>query len=211
MTHDLKPATLRITISGSDHPGITAALFEVLDSQQAELRDLEQFVLHGHLSLGMLVAVAEERAMGTVKDLLFVASELGLNLDYGRVDPSAQRNPGRLAVTALGDPIRPRHVQRLAECLAGHGANIAAIERLSEGRLTALEVLVDEPEIGPDALSPEPGSLRKSLLELGLAEDFDLAVQREGLARRSKRLIAFDMDSTLIQVEVIDELAAASA
>jgi len=208
MSSTNEPTTLRITVSGTDHPGITAALFASLDSHHARLQDLEQFVLHGHLSLGMVVQVQHDLAMDMVKDLLFVASELGLQLDYNHVpSTAAEQGPSRLAITALGDPIRPRHVQLLAQSLARHDANIAAIERLSRGGLTALEVLVDEPQAGPDALSAHPGSLRRELLELALAEDFDLAVQREGLARRSKRLIAFDMDSTLIQVEVIDELA----
>ncbi len=204
------PAPLtRITVSGPDTPGITAAMSAVLATASVPLVDLEHVVVHGQLTLCLHVQLPDDTAEALSAELRAAAGRMGLTFEQTQVAPHPAPPPTtRVAITALADPIEARHLQRLAETLAQHEANITAIERLDEGTapISALEVRAE-------LRSPPTGDahdrLRHALLQLALKEGVDLAVQREGLARRSKRLVVMDMDSTLIRVEVIDELARA--
>lgn len=202
----LPPATslVIITVSGPDRPGITAALTGILKQMGGLLLDIEQVVVQGHLSLGMLIGIAEDR--GVLKELLFAAKELGVSLDFKPVEPVTQRTTRaswRYVVTAIGPSLGAGELHALSTTLAEHGGNIARISRLSLGDLRSVEIQV---ELGNTV---NAGSLKKALLELSMRSSFDVALQREGLFRRSKRLVVMDMDSTLIPIEVIDELARA--
>ncbi|TNE88532.1 MAG: phosphoserine phosphatase SerB [Deltaproteobacteria bacterium] len=193
-----------VTVTGSDHPGITAALASVLADHGVALEDIEQVVVHGRLTLCLLLDLPGTDSPA-LRDLLFRAKELGLALDFESLPDARPRPPTtEVAVTALANPISPVHLTALARVLAHHEANIRAIDRLSARGLSALELKAEVLGDG-DRLA----RLRHALLELAIAENVDLAVQPLGLARRSLRLVAMDMDSTLIQVEVIDELARA--
>ncbi len=200
-----------VTVTGPDVPGISAALTAVIAENHAELLDIEQVVVQQQLTLCLLVGVKPGRAQGdpVLKDLLFTAKRMGLELtfrvlekrDPGMTQPPAQLRQ-RYAVTAIGDGLDAKGVHKLTEVLAEQEANIEWIRRLSSGRLLSLEVICSLPG-GEDYAH----QLRRALVEAVAGVDIDVAVQRERLTRRSKRLVVFDMDSTLIQIEVIDELA----
>jgi phosphoserine phosphatase len=160
---------------------------------------VEQVVVQGLLTLGFAVAVDDEQAL--VKELLFVAHELGLSLEFRKPEPKRAEGSQRYALTVIAATLGPRELQAVAEILAAHGANIERIQRLSEGGLEAVEVAL--------SLGGEEAPLKRALLAAAGQGAFDCALQRESLLRRSKRLIVMDMDSTLIRIEVIDELARA--
>jgi phosphoserine phosphatase len=192
-----------VTVSGPDRPGITAKLTGILAQAEADLVDIEQVVVQGHLSLGMMVALGDDR--GALKELLFAAKELGVSLDFKPcearlVDPPALQ---RYVVTAIGPSLGAAEMHALAAALAARGGNIEKIARLSLGDLRSVEFQVDLPAV------ESPAPLKEALLKLSMESSFDVALQREGLFRRSKRLVVMDMDSTLIKIEVIDELARA--
>jgi phosphoserine phosphatase len=194
-----------ITVTGKDHPGITARLTGILAEAGAALLDIEQVVVQGQLTLCLLVRPPETRDV--LKELLFVASELGVSLDFQPVaapKAPAAAVPGRHVVTVVGRALGARELHAVTERLARHAANIERVNRLSEAELGSVEIHI--------ALPPErePEALKRSLLELSMSTNaFDVALQRESLYRRSKRLVVMDMDSTLIRIEVIDELARA--
>jgi phosphoserine phosphatase len=196
-----------VTVAGADAPGITANLAGVIASAGAQLRDIEQVVVQGQLTLSFVVGVEPHATKGSpvVKDLLFAAKELGLDLDFEVLDeqPAPKAGPSSLyALTVIGDEVDARAVHVLTSTLARHGANIESIKRLSDVTLSSLEIVVAAPK-DAERVTALHKELVKSSAELGV----DLAFQRERLARRSKRLVVMDMDSTLIRIEVIDELA----
>jgi phosphoserine phosphatase len=203
-----------VTVTGPDRAGITATLTGILSQQGATLHDIEQVVVQGQLTLCLLIGVPETRDV--LKELLFAAKELGMELDFKPVSPGeggdgdgprgeSRANEGRrYVITAIGPTLGAAHLHALASTLAAEGANIEKIGRLSEDTLASVEI---------HALLP-PGrdseSLRRTLLAVATGAGFDVSLQRESLYRRSKRLVVLDMDSTLIRIEVIDELARAA-
>jgi phosphoserine phosphatase len=199
-----------VTVAGPDTPGITATLTGIVADAGAALLDIEQVVLSGQLTLCLLVGMPLERGgagTGVLKELLFAAKALGLELDFKVVPTTTSPStpsvvPGRrsFAVTVIGSVVDAACIHALTQSLAAHQANIDTIERLSDGDLSSLEIgiSVDEGHVQ---------ELRKALVRIARERDVDLALQVEDLARRNKRLVVFDMDSTLIRIEVIDELA----
>ncbi len=193
-----------VTVSGPDRPGITATLTGILEQMNSQLLDIEQVVVQGHLSLGMLVGVGKDP--GVLKELLFAARELGVSLDFkpaAAPTSTAARPHHRYVVTAIGPSLGAAELHALSRTLAEHDGNISKISRLSQGDLRSVEVQVDLPR------GKDPLPLKEALLRLAMRSSFDVALQPEGLFRRSKRLVVMDMDSTLIPIEVIDELARA--
>jgi phosphoserine phosphatase len=193
-----------VTVTGPDHPGITARLTSIIAEAEAQLLDIEQVVVQGQLTLAFLVSMKADR--GLLKELLFAAKSLGVELDFAPVDTSAggESLAQRYVATAIGRRLGARELYQVSSALAAHGANIERIHRLSQGELGSVEIQLGLPA-GQD---PEP--LKRALLELAMGGTFDVALQREGIFRRSKRLVVMDMDSTLISIEVIDELARAA-
>jgi phosphoserine phosphatase len=196
---------LLMTFTGRDAPGITAQISAVLHREGARLHDVEQVVVQGFLTLGLAVSFADpESEQRGLKELLFSAKGLGLGIEYRRYEPSAEPAArDRFALTAIAPILGASHLLAVADTLADHGGNIERIHRLSEGGLTCVEMAVSL-EAGGDA-----GALKRALLAVAGQGGFDCALQRETLLRRSKRLVVMDMDSTLISIEVIDELARA--
>lgn len=190
-----------VTVTGRDRPGLAAELAGVLASCGAELRDIEQVGIRGRLLLGLVVAVPPGR--GCVKELLAAAARLGVDLDFEPLEPERKTVASRWVVTAIGRPLEALHLHAVTGALASHGGNIARIERLSEGGVSAVEIHLTLPA------ATDPERLKRDLLALSMASPFDVALQRESLYRRAKRLVVMDMDSTLIRIEVIDELARA--
>ena len=203
-----------VTVTGPDHPGITAKLCQTVATNHANLIDIEQVVVQDQLTLCLLVDPHVDdggRASGEplLKDLLFAAKRMGLEMQF---DVLPSRSPEqavplpppslRYAITAIGEGLTADGVHRIAEVLGEREANIENIRRLSNARLLSLEIVCSLPKAADEA-----ASLRSQLLAAVKHLDIDIAVQRERLTRRSKRLVVMDMDSTLIQVEVIDEMA----
>lgn len=195
-----------VTVSGPDHVGITSEITRAIADRSAVLLDLEQVVVQGQLTLAVLVGLDGENASEAVlKDLLFAAKRMGLDLRFAPLEGDAPNETDeslRYAVTAIGDALGAKEISVIAGVLAHHEANIASIRRLTDRGLGSLEAIVALPEG-----EQRPLALRRALMEATSGLGVDVAVQRECLTRRSKRLVAMDMDSTLIQIECIDELA----
>jgi len=208
-----------LNVSGQDHPGLTAALTEVLEEHGVNILDIGQAVIHDHLALGMLLEVPPEAQSGPVlKDLLFQAHQLGLNIHFTPIDEDQyerwvglQGKP-RYIVTLLGRKLSAHNISRVAHVVSRHGLNIDGITRLS-GRFSLKESNARRRacvEFSVRGSAQDVSALRQDLLEISSTDEVDVAFQADNLYRRNRRLLVFDMDSTLIQVEVIDELAKAA-
>ncbi|MER7500708.1 phosphoserine phosphatase SerB [Nonomuraea pusilla] len=199
--------TLLITFTGPDRPGVTSRLFSVLSGFPVTVADIEQVVIRGRLTLGVLVAYAGGPSTGTGTTLGAmwtaverVAEDLGMEVELSTGSLSKeQRRRGRLSVSVLGTTLQPAAIAGIAGRIAAAGANIDRIERLAQWPVTCIELSVS---------GANPDALRIELAAEAAAQEVDVAVQRTGLSRRAKRLVVMDVDSTLIQGEVIELLAA---
>jgi phosphoserine phosphatase len=209
-----------INLTGPDRPGITRDLSAILAQHDLRVLDIGQAVIHDTLTLGLLVGVPEESESHPVlKDVLFKAHEWNLQARFTPVSLAeyerwvgAQGQP-RYIMTLIGTQLTARHLAGLGDVATRHGLNIDNITRLS-GRISMNEQ-PHEPlrscvELSMRGTPDDASALRGELLELAQALDVDIAFQVDDVYRRNRRLIAFDMDSTLIQTEVIDELAMAA-
>ncbi|HJD90515.1 MAG TPA: phosphoserine phosphatase SerB [Corynebacterium urealyticum] len=194
-----------ITVTGDDKPGVTARFFRSLATHDVQLIDVEQSVFRGNLALAALVGVDAD-TLATLNDELPADLEvLGMSVQI-QTDTEAMATkpmPSHVMVV-LGRRITAEDVQRIGQTLAAEGANIDTIRGIADYPVTGLEIHFT-------VANPRPGGgveLRKAVSELTAELHLDIAVERAGLARRSKRLICFDVDSTLIQQEVIEMLAA---
>jgi phosphoserine phosphatase len=205
-------------VSGADRPGVTARLFSALAAPSdgapaVEVLDVEQVVVHGHLVLGVVVgalvdgdgpAADETALLGFLSGVAAnVSGAMGVTVEVeSALQPEPDPGPavGRPHhVIVLGRPVPPDAVAGAARAIAGIGGNIDAIRRLSDYPVTSFELTVS---------GAEATRLRTELASVAAATGADIAVEQVGLARRSKRLIVLDVDSTLVRGEVIDELAA---
>jgi phosphoserine phosphatase len=192
------PKTLLITLTGKDRPGVTSLVFDTLAGFGVEVLDIEQIVLRGRLVLGLLVSSPRDwRALHT--RLADVAAGLSMTLELEQGSGDNRRRPeGRSHVTVLGTPLRSAAVAAIAGRIADTGANIDRIERMARYPITAIDLHVS---------GYDPDKLRDILAREAAAQGVDIAVQPANLLRRSMRLIVMDVDSTLIQGEVIEMLA----
>ena len=206
-----------ITVSGQDRPGLTAALTGVLAQYDVTVLDIGQSVIHNHLSLGLLIESPEAEGCPVFKDLLFKAHELQLQVRFTPISETdyeqwvTAQGRSRHIVTLLGRHITARHLARVTEVVSQHGFNIEEISRLS-GRISLKTPLADQHRGASVQLSlsgevQDIPAMHAEFLRISQELDVDVAVQEDNLYRRSRRLVCFDMDSTLIQTEVIDELA----
>jgi phosphoserine phosphatase len=198
--------TLLLTLTGRDRPGLTTALFSALAAHAVEVLDIEQVVVRGRLVLGVLLA-----PVGTGRvDLAAVAAtaervadDLGLDLEASvGADEEREGNVaagGRAVVTVLGHPLEPGAVAGLTARIAATGANIDRITRLAAYPVTSVRF---------ELSGARADALRSSLAAAASALGLDLAVERAGLHQRATRLVVMDVDSTLVQGEVIEMLAA---
>jgi len=190
-----------LTVTGTDHPGVTARLFAELASVDAEIVDVEQVVIRGRLVLGVLLTIQVDDV--AIKALAAAVSEsagvtIEVSFDEAALDLAEHRRR-RNHVILLGAPLPATAIAAVASAIAEVGGNIDTIARLSTYPVTSLEMMVS------GAKSPK---LRAALSTVASQTGIDIAVEKAGLLRRSKRLIVLDVDSTLIQGEVIDSLAA---
>jgi phosphoserine phosphatase len=198
-----------VTVAGPDQLGITAELTGVIAAGGAALLDVEQVVVHGQLTLCLLLGLEPARLERIVEALRATAGRMGLEVGIRPVGPDSDGaiTAAQFAVTVIGDQLDAGGLHAVARVLARHGGNIERIHRLSDVGLTSVELIVSIPGAASD---DDGGEARARELRRALLEEVgrcDVAVQRESLTRRAKRLVAMDMDSTLIQMEVIDELA----
>ena len=193
-----------ITVTGHDQPGVTSALFEVLSRHKVELLNVEQVVIRGRLTLGVLVVGAPEVAGGSeLRDEVEAAIHgVGLDVTIERSDDMpVMREPSTHTIVVLGRPITAESFGVVAREVAALGVNIDFIRGVSDYPVTGLELRVSVP---PGAAY---GQLQTALARVAVDEGVDIALEDYSLSRRAKRLIVFDVDSTLIQGEVIEMLA----
>jgi phosphoserine phosphatase len=193
-----------ITVTGPDKPGVTSVLFAALTRHGVDVLDVEQVVIRGRLVLGVLVATdwdpeglqeAVEQAMASV--------HMHVDVEIGAHSVGAGRRGSTHVIVVLGQPVTARAFTVVARALAAIGVNIDAIRRVADYPVTGLELLVS---VADDTAAAD-AVLRSTLAEMSVLAGVDLAVERAGLTRRAKRLIVFDVDSTLVQGEVIEMLA----
>ncbi|MBB5164926.1 phosphoserine phosphatase SerB [Mycobacterium sp. AZCC_0083] len=193
-----------ITVTGVDQPGVTSALFEVLSGYPVDLLNVEQVVIRGRLTLGVLVAGQADVAGGAeLRDQVQRAIHgVGLDVTIERSDGMpVLREPSTHTIVVLGRPITAEAFGVVARGVAALGVNIDFIRGVSDYPVTGLELRVSVP---PGAAY---GQLQAALAQVAVQESIDIALEDYSLSRRAKRLIVFDVDSTLIQGEVIEMLA----
>jgi phosphoserine phosphatase len=202
------PTGVLITVTGPDRPGVSSVLFTVLTRHGVDLVDVEQVVIRGQLTLGALVST-ERDPEGLQEAVEQAMASIAMEVRTSVVDAedAEARRLSTHVVVLTGRPITARAFGAVAQALADVGANIDAIRRVADYPVTGLELLVS-PVPGRGSQHYPPGTLRARLVEVARTAGVDVAVERAGLGRRSKRLIVFDVDSTLVQGEVIEMLAA---
>ncbi|KAB2351022.1 phosphoserine phosphatase SerB [Actinomadura rudentiformis] len=192
--------TLLITLTGRDRPGVTSRLFSTLSGFPVTVADVEQVVIRGRLVLGVLIVYEDGADIGqvwTAAERVATDLDMEVELSTGKIKTMPRRR-GRLHVTVLGAPLKPAAMAGIAGRIAANGANIDRIERLAHYPVTCIEM---------DVSGADPETLRAGLAIEATQQQVDVAVQHGGLHRRAKRLIVMDVDSTLIQGEVIELLA----
>jgi phosphoserine phosphatase len=197
--------TLLITLSGTDRPGVTKTLFATLAAHPTTVLDIEQLVVRGRLVLSVLVNVETSGADGDEimsrvgLDIRATAAVLEMDVTTvpGALEDTVRRR-GRVHVTILGAPLRPEAVSRIAEEIANRGGNIDRIRRIASYPVTAVVF---------EGSGAELHDLRRALVAAAAEVGVDIAVQESGLDRRGQHLVVIDVDSTLIQNEVIDLIA----
>lgn len=191
-------ATLLLTFTGKDRPGLTASLFSALAELDVDVLDVEQVVIRGRLLLGILVtAPADDTSLVSLRN---TAAGLDLIVDEKATHGDARhRADGRSHVTVIGLPLRPPSLAALTGRVATMGGNIDRVHRIARYPVTAVELEIS---------GVDPDALRHALVVEAAALDVDVAVQPTGLHRRAKRLVVMDVDSTLVQGEVVEMLAA---
>jgi phosphoserine phosphatase len=187
-----------VRVTGHDHPGMTAALMDVLTRHGATVEDIEQVVVHGRLLLGLVVS-GEGAGDDLFADLRTTAASLSVDLEVEHLDDVEPTVAHRHHVVVLGAPLPPAALAGVTRRLAACGANIETISRLSSWPAQSFELMVS----GGDT-----ARLRAELAAEAVAQQVDVAVEPASIYRRAKRLVVMDVDSTLVQGEVIEMLAA---
>jgi phosphoserine phosphatase len=205
-----------INITGKDKPGLTASLTQILAHYQVTILDIGQAVIHDYLSLGILVEIpAAAKSSSILKDLLFEAHKLGIQIRFSAIDVenyeswSSEFGQERRIITLLGRRLTATQLSQVANAIASNHLNIDVITRLS-GRIS-----LNDSDSCPRACVQftvsgkleDSGPLRGKLLEIAEKTGIDISFHVDDIYRHARRLVVFDMDSTLVQGEVIDELA----
>jgi phosphoserine phosphatase len=207
---------LLINVTGEDKPGVTSGVTGVLAQHDVNILDVGQAVIHDTLTLGILAEVPQHLESGQVlKDVLFQVHKMDLQVRFQPISEEsyahwvAQQGKPRHIVTLLARRITAEYIARVTAVTSGHGLNIDKINRLS-GRIPLDRIDTHSKACVEFSVRGAPSDLRdfrSALLELASEMDVDIAYQEDNIFRRHRRLVVFDMDSTLIDAEVIDELA----
>ena len=204
-----------ITINGMDRPGVTAALTEILANNNAVILDIGQADIHNQLSLGILFQCTEENSGNILKELLFKSYELDVNIRFSPISEAeysewvGMQGKNRYIITILGRKLTAKQIAGVSHVVAEQGMNIDDIKRLT-GRIP-----LDENERTPKAsvqfsvrgTPSDKERMKADFMRLSNELEMDISFQEDSMYRRMRLLICFDMDSTLIKTEVIDELA----
>ena len=210
-----KDEIILININGTDRPGVTAALTEILAKNNAVILDIGQADIHNNLSLGILFQSSEGNSGDILKELLFKSSELDVNIRFNPITEEAynqwvsMQGKNRYIITILGRKLTARQIAGVTRIVADQDMNIDDIKRLT-GRIP-----LDENARTPKAsvefsvrgTPRDKEQMKADFMKLSAEQEMDISFQEESMYRRMRRLICFDMDSTLIETEVIDELA----
>jgi phosphoserine phosphatase len=192
-----------ILISGVDAPGVTQALFATLEPFAVTILDIEQVVIRGRLILTTLIALDPAHSSAIETDLIETTNKLGLDLAIDFSDqPKGDVKTSNLHIVVLSQALRPASIGALASKIAEQGGNIDRIHRTASYPLTAIEF-----EVSLNLTDENLKVIQRELAEIAQSNGIDIAVEQSGLTRRAKRIVLLDMDSTLIQQEVIDLLA----
>lgn len=214
-TRNCKEEQILIRITGKDRPGLTASVMEILASKDAKVLDIGQADIHSTLSLGILIRIDENASGQVMKELLFKATELGVNIGFSPVTDDEYENwvnrqgKNRYILTIIGRTLSAKQIEAATKVIAKQGLNIDSILRLT-GRMS-----IKHPERNNRACiefslrgNPENrAAMQEELMHISADMEIDFSFQKDDMYRRMRRLICFDMDSTLIQTECIDELA----
>ncbi|RSD13709.1 phosphoserine phosphatase SerB [Amycolatopsis eburnea] len=198
-----------ITTTGPDKPGVSSVLFAVLTRHDVDVLDVEQVVIRGQLVLGVLAGVYRDPE-GLQEYVEQAMASVGMQVDV-KIGSAIGEDPFALGrrdsthvLVVLGRPVTARGFSEVARRLASLGANIDAIRSVADYPVTGLELYVSVDQDTPEADT----ALRSELADAAVEAGVDIAVERAGITRRAKRLVVFDVDSTLIQGEVIEMLGA---
>jgi phosphoserine phosphatase len=208
-----------VNVSGRDRPGLTSSLTAILAQYDVNVLDIGQAVIHDTLSLGLLIEIPEESEPSPVlKEMVFCAHELDVDIRFTPISDDDyehwvhQQRRRRYIITALGPRITARQISAIAGIVSDNGLNIDDISRLSE-RVPLHQpdrpqrFCIDLTVSGPAENLPD---IRARFMQVSAELGFDIAFQEDSVYRRNRRLVALDMDSTLVPYEIIDELAAAA-
>ena len=205
-----------ININGQDRPGVTAALTEILARYNADILDIGQADIHHSLSLGILFRTTSLESGDILKDLLFKAYDLGVKIRFSPITIEAyeawvkRQGKNRWIITLLGRRLTARHIALVSEVVAEQGLNIDAIQRLTgrppldESQQMQTKACI---EFSVRGTPVDRAEMQSRFIQISSDEGFDISLQEDTMYRRCRRLICFDMDSTLIQTECIDQLA----
>lgn len=211
-----KEEQILIRITGQDRPGLTAAVMGILARYNARILDIGQADIHSTLSLGILIRIDDMHSGQVMKELLFKAEELNVNIGFAPISDDEyeswvdHQGKNRYILTVIGRSLSAKQIAAATKIIAEQGLNIDFIRRMT-GRMS-----IKYPERNVRACiefslrgTPKDRELMQSkLMHLASEQEIDFSFQRDDMYRRMRRLICFDMDSTLIQTECIDELAA---
>lgn len=194
-----------VTVTGPDAPGVSADFFRILADHDVQLLDVEQANFRGTLNLAAYIGVVVGCTEAMRQALTRKLTDRGMTVTLDVTDDLESSRPRSThAVIVLGNPVTAEHISAIGQALVEHGANIDRIRGVADYPVTGLELKVTSAD-------PSPGgsaALREALAAVSHETGVDIAIQRAGLTRRAPRLICFDVDSTLIQQEVIEMLAA---
>lgn len=210
-----KEEQILISITGQDRPGLTASVMSILARYDAQVLDIGQADIHSTLSLGILIRTNESNSGQVMKELLFKATELGVNIGFSPITDDEyeawvdQQGKNRYILTVIGRTLTARNIEQATNIISTQGLNIDSILRLT-GRLS-----IKHPERNVRACMEfslrgtpvDRQAMHAQLMKLSQDMGIDFSFQKDNMYRRMRRLICFDMDSTLIQTECIDELA----
>ena len=204
-----------IRITGQDRPGLTASVMELLAKYDAQILDIGQADIHSTLSLGILIRIGELNAGQVMKELLFKATELNVNIGFAPItldeyeDWVSLQGKNRFILTLIGRRLEAKQIEAATKVIANQGLNIDSILRLT-GRMSVKNPCKNVRACIEFSLRGTPKDrqqMQAELMQLSTEMEIDFSLQCDDMYRRMRRLICFDMDSTLIQTECIDELA----
>lgn len=217
MEEQSKKEQILIRITGKDHPGLTSSIMEILGRYDAMILDIGQADIHSSLSLGILIRMDDATSGQVMKELLFKATEMGVYIGFEPISDDeyeawvGRQGKNRYILTLIGRTLSARQIGAAAKVIAEQGLNIDSIIRLT-GRAsirhpetTTRRACI---EFSLRGTPRDRGQMQAELMKLSPELGIDFSFQKDDMYRRTRRLICFDMDSTLIQTECIDELAA---